>query len=143
MQSSCCGRSQSRVVSESLCVCLRATEYVTSPPASPKPRLDRGVIHAQARAAPLLGARAPSSPSPSMPPDPCLLGNGVSRHREHLAPGHPLSLLFLLLIGGSIMKFHIFIQGGRSPSVQQFEGCFTSGIRPWGGILYFLLPVQH
>lgn len=104
---------------------LRATEYVTSPPASPKQRLSRRVIHAKAPAAPLLGARAlPEHRSPLVPPDPCLRVGGVSRHREHLAPGHPppssssplLSLSISPsrgLVGGSVMKFHIFIQGNN------------------------------
>ncbi len=86
----CCRR-------ESLRVRFRATEYVTSPPASPKQRLSGRVIHAKARP-PRCSEHAPSlsSPSPLAPPDPCLRGNGVSRHREHLAPGHPPPLLSFL-----------------------------------------------
>lgn len=127
---------------------LRATEYVTSPPASPKQQPSGRVIHAKARP-PCCSERVPSpSAPPLVTPDPCLRGDGVSRHREHLAPGQPPSSLLSLssspltgLIGGSVMRFNILIQGatgsgpglesGQAAALTQFEGYFSSLIRPW------------
>ncbi|CAB1449462.1 unnamed protein product [Pleuronectes platessa] len=110
----------------------RATGYVTSPPASPKQRLSGRAIHARARPPPLLRARAlpEHPPSPRVPPDPCLLDNGASRHTEHLAPGHLLlGLYFHLLLplrprrgrlrggGRSTLKFsHLHSTSNRKSS---------------------------
>ncbi|KAJ4924268.1 hypothetical protein JOQ06_000508, partial [Pogonophryne albipinna] len=83
--------------------------------ASPKQRLDGGVIHAEARPPRCLGARAPP-PAPSVPPPFCPLTHaslGVHNEVSHLHSGRKKS---------------------KPGVVTQFEGYFTSGIRPWGVI---------
>lgn len=120
---------------------LRATEYVTSPPASPKQQLSGRVIHAQARP-PRCSERVPS---PLLPPSRPLthvsvaMGCPVTGSTWHLATPlllspYPLSISPLAgLVGGSVMKFHIFIQGatgsGGGLEHGQAEGDFSPGIQ--------------
>lgn len=84
-------RTQRLVVAE----CSRASEYVTSPPAPPQPRLSGRLIHAKARP-PRCSDHVPSPGTPPrlVPPDPCLHSGGVSHHRAGTwPPPRPLSFL--------------------------------------------------
>lgn len=103
-------------------------------------------------------ARSACPPRAPLPPS-CPLTRvsvvgGVSRHREHLAPGHPPPLsspLFSLsispsrgLVGGSVMKFHIFIQGNNRKWSRPWNAVKQPSLKdiskPLGGqILYLLL----